>query len=180
MPKAVQDRLKASERVASNIKYLRQSYGWSHRTLAQKMAAIGCPIAHTGIYKSEKGDRQITLDELEAYAVAFDSTVNELLSEPGAIAQAAEEVTRRFRDWRALVETHQDLLTVMRRQRDVAADRVVEVTASSSVTTEVILAHLPATGPLAEHDEDLRHRIMTRRMATRRKAQSHGQSRKKT
>jgi hypothetical protein len=40
------------------------------------MAAIGYPIAHTGIFKSESGSRQIAMDELEAYAAIFDCTLD--------------------------------------------------------------------------------------------------------
>jgi len=141
------------------------------------MTDLGHPIAHTAIYKSESGKprRAIPIDELEAYALVFDSTVDALLADPAALAERDEEIQRRFREWRMLIDSHEDVLSVMRRQREVVEDQVVELAARSGEALKKTLTYLPASGTSDEHTDQLRRRIVQAR-----KEQRRGQPRKET
>jgi hypothetical protein len=50
--------------------------------LSKRLAAIGHPIADTGITKTEKGDRRVDVDDLVALALALGVTPNTLLLPP--------------------------------------------------------------------------------------------------
>jgi transcriptional regulator with XRE-family HTH domain len=69
----------SSERVAANIRRIRRACEVTTAALSQRLAAIGHPIADTGITKTEKGDRRIDVDDLVALALALGVTPNTLL-----------------------------------------------------------------------------------------------------
>lgn len=76
------DKGPASERVAANVKRLRQSRGLTLDDLAARMAELGRPILKSGLSKIEAGDRRVDVDDLMALAIALETNVNVLLLDP--------------------------------------------------------------------------------------------------
>lgn len=68
-----------SKRVAANLRRIRRERDVTTAALSQRLAAIGHPIADTGITKTEKGDRRVDADDLVALALALGATPNTLL-----------------------------------------------------------------------------------------------------
>jgi transcriptional regulator with XRE-family HTH domain len=68
-----------SKRVAANLRSIRRERDVTTAALSQRLAAIGHPIADTGITKTEKGDRRVDADDLVAIALALGVTPNTLL-----------------------------------------------------------------------------------------------------
>lgn len=68
--------------VAARIQQLREDAGLSYQDLAEQMKAVGCTIHPSGIQKTEKSGRRITVDELMGYARAFDVSTAKILGEP--------------------------------------------------------------------------------------------------
>jgi transcriptional regulator with XRE-family HTH domain len=68
-----------SERVAANIRRIRRERELTTAALSQRLAAIGHPIADTGITKTEKGTRRVDVDDLVAFALVLGVTPNTLL-----------------------------------------------------------------------------------------------------
>jgi len=66
-------------RVAANLRRIRREHSTTTAALSQRLAAIGHPIADTGITKTEKGDRRVDADDLVALALALGVTPNTLL-----------------------------------------------------------------------------------------------------
>ena len=64
---------------AANIRRIRRACEVTTAALSQRLAAIGHPVADTGITKTEKGDRRIDVDDLVALALALGVTPNTLL-----------------------------------------------------------------------------------------------------
>src|SRR5450631_4458968 len=69
----------SSERVAANLRRIRREREITTAALAKRLAALGHPIADTGITKIEKGMRGVDVDDLTALAVALEVTPNLLL-----------------------------------------------------------------------------------------------------
>lgn len=69
----------SSERVAANIRRIRRAREVTTAALSQRLAALGHPIADTGITKTEKGDRRVDVDDLVAISLALGVTPNTLL-----------------------------------------------------------------------------------------------------
>jgi transcriptional regulator with XRE-family HTH domain len=69
----------SSERAAANIRRIRRAREVTTAALSQRLAAVGHPVADTGITKTEKGDRRIDVDDLVALALALGVTPNTLL-----------------------------------------------------------------------------------------------------
>lgn len=67
--------------IAPRIARLREDAGLSYQQLADRMKALGCEINPSGIQKTEKSGRRITVDELMGYARAFDMSPTELMGE---------------------------------------------------------------------------------------------------
>lgn len=71
------------EQVAANITRLRG--GMQYKELAEKLKAVGRPIAPLGLRRIESGDRKVDVDDLMAFAVVFDvSPLTLLLPESGS------------------------------------------------------------------------------------------------
>jgi transcriptional regulator with XRE-family HTH domain len=68
-----------SARVAANLRRIRRAADVTTAALSKRLAAIGHPIADTGITKTEKGDRRVDADDLVALALALGVTPNTLL-----------------------------------------------------------------------------------------------------
>ena len=69
----------SSERVAANLRRIRREREITTAALAKRLAALGHPIADTGITKIEKGMRGVDVDDLTALALALEVTPNRLL-----------------------------------------------------------------------------------------------------
>lgn len=67
------------ERVALNIKRLRDERGLTQPQLTQVLEQTGMKFARGAVSKIEKGQRQIDPDELVAFALALKTTPNELM-----------------------------------------------------------------------------------------------------
>jgi transcriptional regulator with XRE-family HTH domain len=80
-----------AERVAANLRSIRQERGLSYAALSRRLADLGHPVLDTGLMKIEKGQRRVGVDDLVALAVALDCTPNRLLlpevefTRPGAL-----------------------------------------------------------------------------------------------
>ena len=68
----------ASQRVARNVRLLRQGRGLTYVALSARLTEIGHPILDTGLMKLEKGNRRVDTDDLVALAEALEV-------EPGAL-----------------------------------------------------------------------------------------------
>jgi len=93
-----------AERVAANVRRIRQERGLSYVALASKLAENGHPIADTGLLKIEKGSRGVSVDDLVALAAALGVAPNTLLLPSGNVAELNTHhvltgtVTGRWRD----------------------------------------------------------------------------------
>lgn len=67
------------ERVAENVKALRQRRGLSQAELSRRLDALGNPIGVSALSKVENGTRRVTVDDLVALAISLDVTPNRLL-----------------------------------------------------------------------------------------------------
>lgn len=87
----------AAARVAANIKALREHRGWGLADMSRLLASekVARPMAPGTIYKIEQGDRRCDVDDLVAFAAAFDVPITDLIFEDD-------------RTWRELVEEPQE------------------------------------------------------------------------
>lgn len=69
------------QRVAKNLRQLRDACGLSTVRLAEVLAELGQPLWPTAITKTEAGDRRVDVDDLVALAVALGVSPNRLLLE---------------------------------------------------------------------------------------------------
>lgn len=65
--------------LASRVQELRRRDDLNYRQLAERMKANGFAINQGSIQKAEKSGRRVPIDEVVAYAQAFNMSVNELL-----------------------------------------------------------------------------------------------------
>lgn len=79
MPPRMKKTLDAEKQLAANITKYRKERGLTYEGLAERMKAIGFELHFSGIQKSEKSGRRITVEELAAYSLALDVPVLELL-----------------------------------------------------------------------------------------------------
>ncbi len=68
-----------AERTAANLRRIRRSRNVTTAGLSQRLAALGHPIADTGITKTEAGTRRVDVDDLVPLALALGVTPNTLL-----------------------------------------------------------------------------------------------------
>ncbi|MET9494290.1 helix-turn-helix transcriptional regulator [Streptomyces sp. NPDC006552] len=74
--------------VAVNVRRIRDEVrGWSTYELAGKLSKLGRPIAPSAVSKIERGERQVTVDDLFALAYALQVNPNALLLPPTAEGQ---------------------------------------------------------------------------------------------
>jgi transcriptional regulator with XRE-family HTH domain len=103
--------------LARRIAWERDNRGWTNEGLARRMADAGCHIQHTAIYKIEKGDppRRVTVNELVAFARAFDLDVPDLLQPiEAALTGQAQAV---FNEWEQAFAQHNATYVRLRRAR---------------------------------------------------------------
>jgi transcriptional regulator with XRE-family HTH domain len=72
----------ASGRVKANLSALRADRGWSLRGLSDRLAAAGHHLGPNTVWKMEKGERGIGVDDLAALCQVFDVTADAMLSVP--------------------------------------------------------------------------------------------------
>lgn len=65
--------------VAANVLRLRKACGLSIYSLSDRLRAMGRPITPSAVGKIERQERQVTVDDLTALAVALDATPSALL-----------------------------------------------------------------------------------------------------
>lgn len=68
-----------STTVAANVRRIREVRGWSTYELAGKLTKISRPIAPSAISKIERGERQVSVDDLMALALVLRVNPNALL-----------------------------------------------------------------------------------------------------
>lgn len=68
-----------AQRVAANVKTVREARRLSLEALSQRMGELGRPILRTGLAKIESGERRVDVDDLIALAIALQVTPNRLL-----------------------------------------------------------------------------------------------------
>ncbi len=93
-----------SERVAANVKRLRDEQRLTLDQLSKRLGEVGRPILASGLSKIEQGDRRVDVDDLVALALALEVTPNALLM-PGhadetQTALTEEVVVSARRSWR--------------------------------------------------------------------------------
>ena len=90
--------------MARNVAAVRQQRGLSVRELSAALAAIGVKLIASAISKVENGHRQLTAEELAAFAVVLQVSPARLMLPPvddGDLVQLAPEVAVPWRDaWR--------------------------------------------------------------------------------
>lgn len=91
--------LRSETNLARRVAHERDRLGWTYEGLAKRMTDAGCSIQPSAIYKIEKADppRRITVDELVAFAVVFETSVEDLLK-PLELLQA-EGLRALFEIW---------------------------------------------------------------------------------
>src|SRR4051794_25470240 len=68
-----------SERLAANVRALRDARGMSVRDLSARLSELGRPLLPSGITKIEQGQRRVDVDDLVALAVALRVNPSRLL-----------------------------------------------------------------------------------------------------
>lgn len=66
------------ERVAANLRRLREKQGWSQADLSARMTALGWRYHPQTVHKNENGQRKVTVGEAEALARIFGTTIDRL------------------------------------------------------------------------------------------------------
>lgn len=72
--------------MAERIRLEREQRGWSLDGLAKRVSDAGCPLDRSAIYKIERGDRRITLDEAGALALVFGTSIDRLMQPAAVVA----------------------------------------------------------------------------------------------
>lgn len=79
MPPRTARTIDVEKALAERIADERKARGLTYEALAEKMTGVGCDIHPSGIQKTEKSGRRITVEELVGYSLAFEIPVAELL-----------------------------------------------------------------------------------------------------
>jgi transcriptional regulator with XRE-family HTH domain len=81
-----------ADRIAENVKVLRQRRRLSHRELSQRLTEVGRRILPSGLVKIEDGSRRVDVDDLVALALALRVPLPRLLL-PGTDTGTPVELT---------------------------------------------------------------------------------------
>jgi transcriptional regulator with XRE-family HTH domain len=83
--------------IGQRVRAHREKRGWSQAHLGKLLADFGAPMNQPMVYKLEYGSRPLRVNEVQALALAFDVTMDDLLTGKDASAEivAAEEAYRR-------------------------------------------------------------------------------------
>jgi transcriptional regulator with XRE-family HTH domain len=112
--------------------YERDKRGWSNGELASQMTRVGCAIDQSAIYKIEKGRpkrRSISVDELAAMSIVFETPADELMKPPEqALGQRAREL---------VAQLHKDRLEALKAVRRINATirELLTLTEGRRITT---------------------------------------------
>ncbi|MHA7153971.1 helix-turn-helix domain-containing protein [Arthrobacter sp. TMN-50] len=79
MPPKSKRTLEVENGLAKKLAHMRMERGLTYEGLSQQMRAVGCDIHASGIQKTEKSGRRITVEELVAYSLVFDCSLDSLL-----------------------------------------------------------------------------------------------------
>ena len=132
----------------------------TYEDFAMLMAAAGCPIPPSAIFKIEKGEprRKISVDELVAISIVLGVPVQELVAESaqdlsGGAEQAVREVRVAYEVWEQALRRESEAMAetrAARRTLDVRWEKVSQV-----------LSHLPddVSAVYREAMEDLDSRL---------------------
>ena len=88
----------ARRRAGLNVRRLRQDRGWTHAELSKKLDDHGWPIERSKLSRIETGDRGLDVNDLLALAAVFETSTDNLLTDP-TIAMRAE-LLEAFNNWR--------------------------------------------------------------------------------
>jgi transcriptional regulator with XRE-family HTH domain len=78
-PRATIEQGPTAATVAANILRLRRARGLSTYALSDRLSAAGKPIAPSALSKVERGQRQVSVDELMTFAAVLDVSPSALL-----------------------------------------------------------------------------------------------------
>jgi len=78
-----------AERVAANVRALREVRGLSIYSLSDALNGAGRPITPSAVAKIERLERHVTVDDLAALAAALKVTPQQLLNQPDACTTCA-------------------------------------------------------------------------------------------
>jgi len=81
------------QRVAQNIKGLREARGLNQTELAAAVKRLGRPVTRSAVSKTEEAKRRIDVDDLVAFALALRATPNRLLLPKTADGEKSYDVT---------------------------------------------------------------------------------------
>ncbi|WP_026820185.1 helix-turn-helix domain-containing protein [Arthrobacter castelli] len=128
MPAKYENRTLEAERgLASTIARLRTDVAkLTYEELAERMRAVGCDIHASGIQKTEKSGRRITVDELIGYSRALEVPVDSLL-DSGNLTTTTREFLRDL----IAAENFQLLLSFTRRTYEDMVKRIREEAAKN-------------------------------------------------
>ncbi len=85
------------QRVAQNIKGLREARGLNQTELAEGAKRLGRPVTRSAISKTEDAKRRVDVDDLVAFALALGTTPNRLLLPKTADSEKPYDVTPDYR-----------------------------------------------------------------------------------
>jgi transcriptional regulator with XRE-family HTH domain len=115
--------------LARRIERERRARGWSYDTLAKAMTEHGCPLTASALFKIEKSDppRKISVDELVALAMVFDTTIDDLLTPLEMLDdQRATQLARELdKTDRTLAETVGEVIGLWREMFALGTDQAV-------------------------------------------------------
>jgi transcriptional regulator with XRE-family HTH domain len=100
---------------------LRQERGWSLERLAKEISDAGNPMTLNMISKIERGQRRIDVDELDAFAAAFEVPINRMLAPLSALTEVERD------DLERKSQTLSDASEVMRHARTRLTEAQYEV-----------------------------------------------------
>ena len=72
----------AGQIAATNLRHYRQRLGWTLEVMSQRLDEIGHPMKVAAISKTETGKRQVSADDLAAFAAAFGVSTTDMLTPP--------------------------------------------------------------------------------------------------
>lgn len=81
---SIANTIEAEETVARRIQSERLSRNWTYDAVARHMTEAGCAMHGSAVHKIENGTprRRITVDELVAFSIVFDISLDDLVSKP--------------------------------------------------------------------------------------------------
>ena len=85
------------QRVAQNIKGIREARGLNQTELAEAAKRLGRPVTRSAVSKTEEAKRRIDVDDLVAFALALRATPNRLLLPKTADAEKPYDITPDYR-----------------------------------------------------------------------------------